>query len=454
MKRIIYAIFSFALVSLIPAMAQTQQGYVKTKGRMVNGQLQRGKFLGGAVIQVKERLAVVSQDNGTFSFPVPAKTYLLQSVKKNGYQLVDMEVCRNYQYSVDPLYLVMESPEQQQADLLASERKIRRNLQRQLQQREEEIETLQASQQVKDSLLRILYQQQGDNEKLIADMAKRYSTLDYDQLDDFYRKVTYFIENGELTRADSMLRSRGDVNAQVASQLRKGQAIQEQKEQIQKAEAVHVADNEELARRCYAYYESFQQQHMVDSAAHYLELRAALDTTNVEWQNEAGLYIEHMLGDYARAIVCYQSVLRHSLNQYGEESKRTAKAYNRIGFVYYHQDDYVKALEYHQKALSIFERVFGAEHPDVARSYNYIGVVYSSQGDYVKALEYYQKYLSISEKVLGAENLDVVTSYIDIGSVYYHQDDYVKALEYYQKASAICEKVLGAKQYYTKYIKK
>ena len=60
-----------------------------------------------------------------------------------------------------------------------------------------------------------LYDDQQNNDKLIADMAKRYSTLDYDQLDEFYRQVSYFIENGELTRADSLLRTRGDINVQV-----------------------------------------------------------------------------------------------------------------------------------------------------------------------------------------------------------------------------------------------
>ena len=191
-------------------MAQTQQGMVKTRGKMVNGVLQKGTPLSGATVQIKDRSAMVSGNDGTFSFPLRTNSYLLQNVKKNGYQLVDMEICRDHKYSASPLYIVMEKPEQQQSDLLAAERKIRKNLRNQLDAKEAEIEALQASQQEKDSLLHILYQQQGDNEKLIADMAQRYATLDYDQLDEFYRQVSYFIENGELARADSLLRTRGD----------------------------------------------------------------------------------------------------------------------------------------------------------------------------------------------------------------------------------------------------
>ena len=51
-----------------------------------------------------------------------------------------------------------------------------------------------------------LYEEQESNEQLISEMAKRYSELNYDQLDEFYRQVSSFIEDGELVKADSMLR--------------------------------------------------------------------------------------------------------------------------------------------------------------------------------------------------------------------------------------------------------
>jgi hypothetical protein len=73
--------------------------------------------------------------------------------------------------------------------------------------------------------LQKLYQDQENNEQLIKDMAKRYSELDYDQLDEFYRKVSYYIENGELMKADSLLKTRGDITAQVADIKQRGQTI-------------------------------------------------------------------------------------------------------------------------------------------------------------------------------------------------------------------------------------
>lgn len=211
MKKIL-GLTIFLLLSLW-TMAQTQLGIVKTRGRMVNGVLQKGTPLAGVTIQIKGLSAVVSKSDGSFSFPVSGQSYLLQSVKKQGYQLVNMDTCHTYQYSATPLYLVMETPEQIMDDLLVAERKIRRNLQKQLQQKEDEIEALNISSEEKDKRLLQLYQQHSEKEKLIGDMAKRFAEMDYDQLDDLHRKINDAIINGHLKLADSLLRSKGGNDA-------------------------------------------------------------------------------------------------------------------------------------------------------------------------------------------------------------------------------------------------
>ena len=142
MKKCI-CLFAF-LFLVASAFAQTQQGYVKTKGRMVNGKLVPGQGLKGTMISIKGRTAVlVNADDGAFSFPVTDVQYHLDSVKKKGYQLIDMDLCpRTYKVSGNPLFIVMETPEQQLQDKLNAEKKIRRNLQKQLQEKEDEIEAL------------------------------------------------------------------------------------------------------------------------------------------------------------------------------------------------------------------------------------------------------------------------------------------------------------------------
>lgn len=476
----------------LTASAQTQQGYVKTKGRMVNGQLVPGQGLKGATVSVQGRTAVlVNADDGAFSFPVTNAQFSLDSVKKKGYQLVDMDACpRSYKYSGNPIYIVMETPDQQLQDKLTAERKIRRNLQKQLQEKEDEIEDLKAQQKISDEeyrrALQKLYADQESNEQLISDMAKRYSELDYDQLDEFYRQVSYCIENGELVKADSLLNTRGDLNKQVEEQLKKGQAIQEQEAQLNQAKAVHAADQEELARRCYSYYETFAAQHLNDTAAYYLELRSNLDTTNVDWLIEAAEFEREYKADYDKALKLFQKALRQSLSQHDATRLDVSDSYNGIGFVYTELGEFDKALEcfnnaleawkqsllpanskvaeyynnigaiclYTNKlddamdnfniALEIWKETLGPEHINVGLGYNNVGYVYYWQDNFEKALEYFNKSLEL-KKPLGPEHPDLAVSYNNIGLVYSDLEEYDKALEYYQKATEIWEKSYGPK---------
>ena len=71
-----------------------------------------------------------------------------------------MDACsKSYKYSSSPIYIVMETPEQQLQDQLDAERKIRRNLQKQLQTKEDELEKLKAD-------LRKVYGMRGGKENL------------------------------------------------------------------------------------------------------------------------------------------------------------------------------------------------------------------------------------------------------------------------------------------------
>ena len=473
------------------ATAQIQQGYVKTKGRLgANGQVIAGKRLSGVTVQIKGRSAVMSQANGTFSFPIPANKFLILSVKKQGYVLADPETTtRQYSYSFNPLVLVMETQEQQAEDKLANERKIRRNLQRQLQAKEEEIEALKEQNKITreeyQQRLQRLYADLESNEKLISEMAERYSRLDYDQMDEFNLRISDCILNGRLTEADSLLRSKGDINDRIARLSQHQNANQQIQETLDKSKAMAQKDLEDIAQDCYHYYETFMMNHQNDSAAHYLELRANLDTTNLEWLHRAGSFIHEYLANYSLAMEYYQLGVRQALIQYGEHNNWTATFYknislvhsalgdynealvysqkaldileqmpepdsssiasclNNIGNVYFDLKENAKALEYFQKSLSTYERIYGTDHPDVAMVYNNIGGVLTNQGDNVQALEYYQKSLSIYERAYGTDHPLVATSYNNIGGALMNQGDNAQALEYYQKALPIYERNYG-----------
>ena len=301
--RRIFTLFFF-LLSVTFAFAQTTQvGYAKTKGRMDSkGNLIPGTRIGGVSIQLTGGHSTVADANGNFTLTAPDKKFYLSNVQKQGYVLTDPDILKKqYVCSANPLVISMETKEKLADDQLAAERKLRRQLQKQLQQKEEEIDALKEENKITEEeyrqALQQLYAYQESNEKLVSDMAKRYAELDYDLLDEFYRQVSFCIENGDLVKADSLLRSRGNVSQQIEEARKKAQALNEEKEKLQQAEAVLSADIEELGRRCYGFYEKFASQFENDSATYYLELRANLDTTNVQWQRDAGAFISGFLAD-------------------------------------------------------------------------------------------------------------------------------------------------------------
>lgn len=172
---------SFVLLFCVSAFAlcaQTQVGYVKTKGRLTSdGKVVSGKRIGGATIQVKDRSAVVSSVNGDFSFPLVTQNFYLQSVTKNGYVVVDRDILsKQYEYSANPLVIALESASDQLDERLAAERKIRRTLQRDLQKKEDEIEALKEQNRINAEeyrrRLQDIYEQQEKDEKLIAEMVE------------------------------------------------------------------------------------------------------------------------------------------------------------------------------------------------------------------------------------------------------------------------------------------
>ena len=454
MKR--FLLISISLILAFCSMAQTQQGYVKTKGRKnTNGAIVPGTRINGVTVQVKGRTAVVTQTNGTFSFPIPANKFFIQNVKKQGYVLNDPDVLvKQYIYSSNPLILVMETPEQKTDDKLASERKIRRTLQRQLQQREDEIEELKEQNKLNreeyQKALQQLYAEQETNEKLISEMADRYSQIDYDQLDEFNTRISDCILEGRLAEADSLLRSKGDITDRIAA-VHQAEAIEaaeaaeiaERQQRLEQSKAGTQATKNDIAQDCYHFYEKFKLEHNNDSAAYYLGQRVLLDSTNVAWLNEAGEFAEGYLADYPLALEYFGKALTQALDQGGDENGMAAMVYNNMGMVYRKQGKYDLAMDCYRKALAVCEKSFTEDNEITAATHNNLGLLFDKMGDATQALEHYLKAEAIEEQVLGAEHPITATSYNNVGALYYSTGDYDRAMDYFNKSLAIREKVLG-----------
>lgn len=452
MKRIYIILIMCSLT--ITNYAQTQQGMVKTRGRIVNGVLQPGKGLGSATVTIKGRNAVQSQPNGTFSFPVPTQTFIVQSVKKNGYQLLDIDAYRSYKHSSTPLYLVMETPEQQMQEKLEAERKIRRTLQRQLQKREDELENLKAqnklSQEEYNKAMQELYDNQQSNEKFIADMAKEYSQLDYDQMDSQNRRISDAILNGRLAEADSLLRSKGDLNVRAEELRRQQKSNAQVRDDLEKSEALAEIKLKNLAEDCYRRFDICKLENKFDSAVHYIELRAQLDSTNIEWQFAAATFLAQQ-NHLDKAESYYQRILHLCTKETESMMIIAAKAstlnnlamlYDQKGLKEASTKSYLESLHLRQNLAKENAEEFS---PLVAQTLNNLGILYMENGN----LDEGEKMLFEAYTILENLKTEGLSFYLPImasiqynlACLYLNEGDYKRSEPIFQKVLSVYRKL-------------
>lgn len=485
------------LLTTISVFAQTQNGIVKTRGRLnEEGFVIAGERLPNATVSIRGRNSVISGKDGSFRFFLTEPEYYLEDVKKEGYLLSDLDMLsRIHSYSKNQLVLVMETSSQQMDDKLAAIRKIRRTLQRQLQQKDDEITRLKEERRISDeeyrSRLSELFAEQEQNEKLIEQMAQRYAKIDYDQLDAFNQQVCALILNGELARADSLIKAKGMIKERArAIKLQQDANAKEEAElkrrsrQLEKSVALVARNVEDLARDCYSKYEIHKLQHQNDSAAYYLQLRSSLDTTNVNWLLDYSSFVSEYVGNYKAAKVLVKEALEISIRHYGEESISTAKCYrlfglfcndlgeyeealsylkkgesvckkvnasdatlsllfNDLGVTHENLRSFGSALDYHLQALPLFKTHFGETSAEVATSLENIGHVYLEQKQLDSALFYFNKSLEIKQSILDESHPDIGITLMNLGGVYFTAGKYKEAIQYFLSATDVMKKNLS-----------
>lgn len=452
----VFCLFAGLLICSAVCSQNTQKGYVKTRGRLgSDGMVIPGERLAGAAIMLKDGNSVVSKSKGTFSLLLPNDNYFLHDVKKQGYVISDPEILsKRYTYSSNPLVLVLEDKMQHETELRAIKRRISNNLNAQLQKRDEEIALLKEQNKISADKYREMLQKlnsdQDNSERLISDMAERYVKIDFDQLDDFNRRISDCIINGRLIEADSLLQTKGDIHMRVG-ELRKHQqlnALEEEKlarkqKKLERSKALAQKTLEELAQDCYSKFEILKLQHQNDSAAYYIGLRASLDTTNVEWQKEAGDYNMYIMGLYEKSLEYYQVALRNAICIYGESSDEVAACYLLMGESYHFVDNFPMAKQYYEKSYEIRKQLFDEDNVNIADCYNNLGTLFQSSGDYAKAYDYGVKALEIRKKLLGEKHPSTALSYFNVAAAYSTLSKLEDALAYHNKALEIRKEVFG-----------
>lgn len=295
-------------------LAQTQEGYVKTLGRPEK----QGEALGGVSVRVRgQHNTVLSGNDGTFAMPLPGlqngDAYTLQLVQKKGYVLNETSLIGRQQAFSDKvrLEIVMVSSEQLEADKQRIEDKAfevaKRNYDVKIEQLERQLSDNAITEEAYLEAMADLQKKFESYQLLIDGLAEHYAHTDYDLLDEREREINLCIENGELERADLLIKEMFDP---LEVLQRNKDALAELDKQIAEAQGIMAQANDDMAavlkqqekdaEHLYQLYTISLSKFDNEKAGFYIETRAELDTTRYEWQFNAGIHCYHQ-GEYTKA---------------------------------------------------------------------------------------------------------------------------------------------------------
>ena len=395
-----YSLFIFVLCSL-GIHAQTQSGVVRTVSRP-DAPSQR---LQGVVVRVQgDYNPVMTDEQGAFQVLMPGykngSAYTLAGINKGGYELREPEIVgRQLPFSSSvPLEIIMVSRRQLQRDKQRIEQAARENIERyyeeQLNALNEELAKATLSNEEYEKRLNALEGEYDRFEPLIEQMAERYARTDYTGLSEEDGLIQQAIEAGDLKLAQERILAKGDPA--------------EREKKMKRIRRLAEAQRDELAADYYHLYAIHLSRLENDSALYYLLRRAELDTTNAQWQLDAGNFYDKMEQRFDEALVLYRRALRYALVNEGPKALRTAQAHNNIAYALARLGQFEEALEEQRVALALYREIYGNDHALAAARLTNVGVIHY----YLGRLDSAQAYFDQSEKVydglaVGGEDLEV-----------------------------------------------
>ncbi|MBR1546016.1 MAG: tetratricopeptide repeat protein [Prevotella sp.] len=423
MNRLRYFISLLFIGVALVSPAQTQQGRVKTLGRPNKP----GVALSGVTVRVRgAHNAVLSNAQGNFSIDMTGKkqgdAYSLQQVKKKGYELNDNGLIgRRYAFSSTvSLSIVMVSSSQLQADKQRMEDNAYKVGEKNYKEKIALLEKQRKTNQITiDQYRQQIQDLQNSFEKyqsLIDFLADHYARADYDELDEKEREINLCIENGDLNKAEQLLQQLDIVKrlADIEQRIKSGKSLMAEAE---KDMARILRQQEKDAEYLYHLYTISLARFDNEKAHFYIETRAALDSTNIQWQIDAGEFASEYLSDYTTAKRYIEKATRQCLLHHGDKGYEMSKCYISLGNIYYYTAKYQEAKELYQIALNIRENLYGEFHESLVEPYCCIGNVVFAQTQYDKtsARTYFKKGLNICLASKGEDHQDIGACYYGLG---------------------------------------
>lgn len=370
MKKILF--FLILILCGHTCLAQSMQGYIKTKGRMVNGKVVHGVGLSGVTIRIRGINVVMSGKDGKFFILLPENhtedSIYIELISKPGYELIDRDILnRPIIYNPNtPLTIVMEEESILAEERLAIEKKLRRTLLLQLEKAEKEIQELDVTIEEKNRKLQELYNRQSSQERLINNMVNQYGKYDYDAMSMFDLKVTECIINGELEKADSLL-NKGDISERVNK-------LNEIRDKISQSDSILQSEKTRL---------SISDSILQSEKTRLSIVADSLYKRGIELVNEGKIpegreYISHAM-DIKKGLL-------------GEVSEEYITWLNNYALTFGIERDYAKAVELQEQVMTLCGKL-PEPHKNIGMYTTNMGRFYYLAGDKAKAAKTWEQAL-------------------------------------------------------------
>lgn len=450
MKRI-FPVIIFLFCHSLVATAITQQGLVRSISRPEHS----GETLSGAIIRVRgSHNAVESQTDGSFSLLLQNRqngdALVFSSVILSGFEPAEKEFLGRQFACSDkvPMEIILVNTAQLQREKEAIAAKARENIEIYYEQQLARLDKALAEGALRNEeyqkQLDALEQKYERFEPLLQAMSDQYARTDISRLDSLSQAINAAIEAGNPDEAERLIKQKGDLDERERLLRQEEQQLRQAQAMLDQAAANTRARRQELGDDYYRLYSIAITRLAFDSAAYYLCRRAELDTTNVDWQLQAGKFVRDVTNDRDKAAEYLTRAMRQAEVQYTHYSGQTATAYNEVGVICRLKGDFTKAKELYEQSLQIREKIKGKETPEVAESLNNIAELMRAEKDYAGALKLHQRALKIRTAAFTQQSKEVAESKNNIGGIYYSQGKYKQALPYFEQAATTLEQVGAA----------
>ena len=434
MKQIFTILSLFLCLSL--AAQTTQKGVVKE----YNEKAQKTP-LSGVEFKISKASSTTSDAHGRFKLEFltlkPGEQVNVHRIEKLGYEVFNKEAVEQWNINPnEPFIVVMCRSDRFKKIRDNYEFKASENYKKQFVKSEKELLRLKEQGKIKQEefekqkseLIRI-YEKQLDN---LDNFIDRISRIDLSEISTTEQQIIDLVQKGEI---DEAIRLYDDLKIpeKLAEQIKNQNKALDAKAKLDE----YVKSNKNTIDSLYAMadrqIDMLKYQGRPENIGKIISIYndiVNIDSTNINWNLKAGLYVAEYTADYELARSYYKRALDQALIQYGESHYVVAMAYNNIASTFHFQGNLREALRNYETAFNMRLEIFGPSHPEVASSYNNIGMVLSDLRDPKSALEVYNTALDIRLKYYDASHPLIAQSYTNIATAYHYQGDFKNALKY------------------------